>query len=111
MKMADVLHSIADMLDQVEDSGDTSGDNIGKEASDYQLKVSDGAEDAGSGTELDTNPVMIPPLQQKLEILKKSAGMENAMEGEADELGDIKKLTGIKAVIQHETSEDNDIVG
>jgi hypothetical protein len=54
---------------------------------------------------------MIPPLQQKLEILKKSAGMDNALDNESDELGDIKKLTGIKAVIQHEASEDNDIVG
>ena len=108
MKMADVLHSIADMLDK-QDGGDISGDNMGKEADDFQHEVHDGAEEAGSDTELDQNPVMIPPLQQKLEILKKSVGMDNAMDG--DELGDIKKLSGIKAVIQHVAGEDNDIVG
>jgi len=37
--------------------------------------------------------------------------MDNAFDQSSDELGDIKKLTGIKAVIQHEASEDNDIVG
>jgi hypothetical protein len=106
MKMADVLHSIADMLDKHE-GGDISGDNMGKQASDFQHDVHDGAESGDKDVEL--TGVMIPPLQQKLEILKKSAGMDNAMDG--DELGDIKKLSGIKAVIQHVAGEDNDIVG
>jgi hypothetical protein len=109
MKMADVLHSIADMLDKHE-GGDISGDNMGKEASDFQHDVHDGAESGDQHAEL--TGVMIPPLQQKLEILKKSAGMDNAFDNAGtDELDDIKKLTGIKAVVQHEASEDNDIVG
>jgi hypothetical protein len=54
---------------------------------------------------------MIPPLQQKLEILKKSVGMDNAMDGGSDELDDIKKLTGIRAVIDQEAGEDNDVLG
>jgi hypothetical protein len=109
MKMADILHSIADMLDKHE-GGDISGDNMGKEASDFQHDVHDGAESGDQHAEL--TGVMIPPLQQKLEILKKSAGMDNAFDDQgSDELDDIKKLTGIKAVIQHEASEDNDIVG
>jgi hypothetical protein len=52
---------------------------------------------------------MIPPLQQKLEILKKSAGIDSFYDGETDELDDIKKLTGIKAVMQHETDDDEPI--
>ena len=109
--MADILHSIADMLDQQE-SGNISGDNMGRQASDFQHDVDAGAEQAGCGSEpeLDPNPVMIPPLQQQLEILKKSAGMDNAFDN-GNELDDIKKLTGIKAVIAHEAGEDNDIVG
>ena len=109
MKMADVLHSIADMLDK-DEGGDISGDNMGKEGSDFQHDVHDGAESGDQDVEL--TGVMIPPLQQKLEILKKSAGMDNAFDDAgSDELADIKKLTGIKAVVQHEASEDNDIVG
>ena len=109
MKMADVLHSIADMLDK-DEGGDISGDNMGKEASDFQHDVHDGAKSGDQHAEL--TGVMIPPLQQKLEILKKSAGMDNAFDDAgSDELADIKKLTGIKAVVQHEASEDNDIVG
>ena len=107
--MADILHSIADMLDKHE-GGDISGDNMGKEASDFQHDVDDGAESGDREVEL--TGVMIPPLQQKLEILKKSAGMDNAFDDQgSDELDDIKKLTGIRAVVQHIAGEDNDIVG
>jgi hypothetical protein len=108
MKMADVLRNLADKLDGIEGSN-TSGDNMGKQASDFQHDVEDGAESGDREVEL--TGVMIPPLQQKLEILKKSAGMDNAMDGSSDELADIKQLTGIKAVVQHVAGEDNDITG
>jgi hypothetical protein len=108
MKMADVLRNLADKLDGIE-GGDTSGDNMGKQGSDFQHDVEDSAESGEREVEL--TGVMIPPLQQKLEILKKSAGMDNAIDGNSDELDDIKKLTGIKAVVQHVAGEDNDVVG
>jgi hypothetical protein len=50
---------------------------------------------------------LLPPLQAKLEILKKSAGMDSFYDETADELANIKKLTGIKAVMQHETDNDD----
>ena len=96
MKMADVLRNLADKLDGIE-GGDTSGDNMGKEASDFQHDVHDGAESGDQEVELGT---MMPPLQQKLELLKKATGVDNEFDDEGhDELDDIKKLTGIKAVI------------
>ena len=110
MKMADVLRNLADKLDSIE-GGNTNGNNMGKQASDFQHDIDDGAESANGDTELDMNPIMVPPLQQKLEILKKSAGMDNTTDGGSDELDDIKKLTGIKAVIAQEAGEDNDVVG
>ena len=55
---------------------------------------------------------MVPPLQAKLELLKKATGVDSHYDSEgSDELDDIKKLTGIKAVIQQEAGEDNDITG
>ena len=109
MKMADVLRNLADKLDGIE-GGNTNGDNMGKQASDFQHSVDDGAESGDRDVEV--TGVMIPPLQQKLEILKKSVDMDNAFDDNgADELDDIKKLTGIKAVIAQEAGEDNDITG
>jgi hypothetical protein len=54
---------------------------------------------------------MVPPLQAKLEILKKSEGIPNVYGGEGtDELAMIKKNAGLTAS-QHEASEDNDVLG
>lgn len=92
MKMSDILRDLAELLDQQQaDQNNAESDN----------------------TELDPNPVMVPPLQAKLELLKKATGVESVYDTDnsRDELADIKKLTGIKAVVQHEASEDNDITG
>jgi hypothetical protein len=110
MKMADILRNVADMLDQHGEEEHASAGNMEKSGDDFQHEVKDGAEDGGQEVEL--TGVMIPPLQQKLELLKKSAGMDNAFDDAgSDELDDIKKLTGIKAVVQHVAGEDNDITG
>ena len=75
MKMADILHSIADMLDQVE------GDKPAQAPVVVNVNTS-GAhatpiETEHSEPELQDKPVMVPPLQQKLELMKKMAGMPN----------------------------------
>lgn len=56
--------------------------------------------------------VFVPPLQAKLELLKKSVDVPNVYDKEegCDELDDIKKNAGIVAT-QHIASEDNDITG
>jgi len=110
MKMSDLLRGMADMMDK-EGSPEQSDrpENSAKTGDSFQHDIEDGAESGDREVEL--TGVMIPPLQQKLEILKKSAGMDNAMDGNSNELDDIKKLTGIKAVVQHVAGEDNDITG
>ena len=47
--------------------------------------------------------VMVPPLQQKLELLKKAAGVDNIYDdeaGEADPLNQMKKMAGIQVATQ-----------
>ena len=58
-------------------------------------------------TEVDT---MVGPLQQKLELLKKVAGQDNALD-DNDELSQIKHIAGIKPIAIQIASEDNDILG
>ena len=95
MRLADILRTLADKMDNIE-SG-SGNDEMAAATQDMD------------GTVPGTDPLMIPPLQQKLEILKKSAGIDSFYDGETDELDDIKKLTGIKAVMQHETDDDEPI--
>jgi hypothetical protein len=104
MKMADILRNLADKLDGIEQSSDESN---------HPANIDQSAVDSPKGNpELDMNPVMVPPLQAKLELLKKATGVDSVYDDDSsDELGDIKKLTGIKAVIAQEAGEDNDITG
>ena len=109
MNIAELLRGLADKLDGIEGGSETDRpENTGPTADHFQHDVDDGAESGDKDVEV--TGVMIPPLQAKLELLKKATGVDNVYDG-GDELGDIKKLTGIKAVIQHEAGEDNDIVG
>jgi hypothetical protein len=109
MKMSDLLRGMADMMDK--EGGPEQSDrpeNSAKTSDSFQHDVEAGAESGDKDVEVGA---MMPPLQQKLEILKKTAGMDNAFDQGSDELDDIKKLTGIKAVIAQEAGEDNDITG
>ena len=101
MKMADVLRNLADKLDGIEGGTDDAP---------KQSRLSPVGDVPGGETDSAT---MVPPLQAKLEILKKSEGLPNVYdsEGEEDaELAAIKKNAGLTAA-QHEASEDNDITG
>jgi hypothetical protein len=95
MRLADILRTLADKMDNIESGS----------GNDEMAAATQGMD----GTEPSSDPLMIPPLQQKLEILKKSAGIDSFYDGGNDELDDIKKLTGIKAVMQNETDDDEPI--
>lgn len=66
-----------------------------------------------------TDPTaMVPPLQMKLELLKKATGVDSIYDDESgedmDELDQLKHMAGIAVgpvVAQIEASEDNDITG
>jgi hypothetical protein len=98
MKMADVLRDIADLIDQ------KMGGNDSEQQNRLEPVQVEKPQD-------EKQPKMVPPLQAKLEILKKSEGLPNVYDGEGnDELAAIKKNAGLTAA-QHEASEDNDVVG
>lgn len=110
MNLTDVIKNFADFLNQVEQGKDTSPNQA--ELTQVDVEHPDNSDSV----------VMIPPLQQKLELLKKSVGVDSAFDGhsageevpsslELDELDRIKKIAGINlptAVIQV-AGEDSDI--
>jgi hypothetical protein len=105
MNIAELLRGLADKLDSIE-QGRNGGADLSNNSTQDRL---DAVQD--DEPELDDNPVMVPPLQAKLEILKKSEGIPNVYDDEGtDELTAIKKNAGLTAA-QHEAAEDNDITG
>ena len=105
MRVAELLRKLADVIASAEGDS-TVGNEQPNKAELVQVDV-DNADDRESN-------VFVPPLQAKLELLKKSVDVPNVYdregEGEEDELADIKKNAGITAA-QHIASEDNDITG
>lgn len=99
MKLSDIMRDIADLLDQ-------QGDDQQGGATNNHLQPVQTPE-----PEMADEPLMVPPLQAKLEILKKSEGIPNVYDNEGDaELAVIRKNAGLTAA-QHEASEDNDVLG
>jgi hypothetical protein len=106
MKMSEILRGLADLIDQKQ-QGDQGAD-MRQLSTQQRMTQSHPTE-----PELDPDPIMVPPLQAKLEILKKSEGIPNVYdqgESDNDELAVIKKNAGLTAA-QHEASEDNDVLG
>ena len=102
MKMASILRDLAELLDQHEGQGaDMSQNTTQQRMTPMQAQE----------PELNDEPLMVPPLQAKLEILKKSEGIPSIYDQQGNnELAAIKKNAGLTAA-QHEASEDNDITG
>ena len=89
--MSDVLRDLADLLDQ-KAVGDVAKSDSFLEP--VQVAQPDGDDTSDVGK-------FVPPLQAKIELLKRSTGMDNAIDktdqdGDPDELDQIKKLANIQ---------------
>lgn len=105
MKLADIMRDIADLIDQKMGQQGADGENQDGPSQNRLEPV-----DVEKPQE-EEQPKMVPPLQAKLEILKKSEGLPNVYDNqENDELTAIKKNAGLTTA-QKEASEDNDITG
>jgi hypothetical protein len=92
MKMSDILRKLADVVDAESVSANSTASRT------RPVDVESPKDVEGA--------VMVPPLQAKLEILKKSEGLPNVYdEDESDELVKIKKNAGLTAA-QHEAADD-----
>jgi hypothetical protein len=110
MKTAEILRKLADVIDQQEGGAEARPTNSVPHAELEPVAV-----DNTDGT----NPIaMVPPLQQKLELLKKSVEVQTCLtcgaspcccDGEEDELSFIKRAAGVPVAVIDATAEDNDI--
>jgi hypothetical protein len=101
MNAAEILRALADKLESMEQpqGGDTH------RLQHVEVDNTDHSEDA----------VMIAPLQQKQELLKKAAGVESFYDDEccddqpADELDMLKRNAGMPTIVATIGGEENDI--
>ena len=107
MKISDILRQLADKLSSIE------GGEEQPAAQAQTQNLTPVEVDRVEKDEVDSGH-FIPPLQQKLELLKKAVDVSNAFDrasGQPDEVDDVKRMAGVKAIAVHTAGEDNDITG
>jgi len=114
MKPSEILRSLADMIDAKQSALTQPGPLAAR----IQPAPSKEAPELGTGdgSDLAQQPddIFIPPLQLKLELLKKATGVENVYDEEAveeeqhtyDELAHIKRNAGINVVALDALGDD-----
>ena len=109
MKAAEILRKLADVIDQHSSEESRPSNSV------PHAELEPVAADNTDNTETAT---MISPLQQKLELLKKSVENQTCStcgaspcgcDGEEDELSFIKRAAGVPVAVIDATAEDNDI--
>ena len=116
MKASEILHGLAELLAGIESGQGQSNQNVPQQpnkAELVQVQV-----DHSDGTDSTT---MVPPLQQKIELLKKSLQVDNEFDkgfdqvdqqydqpgaNEVDDLSRMKQMAGIKTFAQQELAKD-----
>jgi hypothetical protein len=85
MKMSDILRDLAELLDQQQGS---QGADMSQNSTQQRMTQMNPAE-----PELSDEPVMVPALQQKHELLKKVAGVSNAYDNQGrEETGELDRM-------------------
>ena len=106
MNIAEILRGLADKIASME-SGKDAPPQCSGQAQLEPVEV--------DNTDHSNDAVMIPPLQQKIELLKKSVGVPNAFDGEEqeqpDELELLKKNAGVAPIAIQVAEEDEPFEG
>lgn len=96
MKMSDILRDLAELLDQQD--GQQGGQAADMSGNSTQSRMKSVSTDQHNDEDPQTDK-MVPPLQQKHELMKKMAGVENEYDngqGQPDELDRMKQMAGIQ---------------
>ena len=111
MRASEILRKLADVIDSAE-AGQEAPQVQQPQHANVRVALAPAQQPAAEQPQ-GAETTFVPPLQAKLEILKKSEGIPNVYDGadqEGDELDTIKKHAGLTTA-QKIASEDNDITG
>jgi hypothetical protein len=101
MRASEILRGLADLIDNAEGGGINQTEPLNTVVAEPDQVTQQKPEEH----DVPGREKFLPPLQAKLEILKKSVGMENVYD-EGDELAQIKKRAGIPPAVTDEAASD-----
>jgi len=117
MKTSEILRNLADMIDAKEQAGQSIGapGRLSPKIQPKQPVSVDTPPEDTSGLAQQPDDIFIPPLQLKIELLKKATGVENVYDDPEneqepsysyDELDHIKRNAGISVVALDALGDD-----
>jgi hypothetical protein len=99
MKASEILHGLAELLAGIETG---QGQEMGQQPTATMTTVEVPNVDHAEG-----GRVFVPPLQAKLELLKKAVDVDSIYDQQGgDEIEHIKKMAGLHPVVADEASSD-----
>jgi hypothetical protein len=100
MRASEILRGLADLIDSAE-----QGDASAQPSTTTLVQVAPDSKYTPHTQEPQSaqdSEIFVPPLQAKLEILKKSVGLDNVY----DEVGEVKRMAGIPTAVTDEAASD-----
>jgi hypothetical protein len=111
MRASEIIRKIADVLDAQEVNHNSNTEITNRPAVvDVEIEQPTDTCDIESQAGVNTKS-MVAPLQQKLDLMKKMAGVDDCAEPETDELAIIKQNAGIKPAVVAIADEDEPFEG
>ena len=103
MKASEILRGLADLIDSAESGQElpqapTEHPNVRVALAPPQQPASEQPQTAIT--------TFVPPLQTKIELLKKAVDVDNIYDKGGDELAQMKKMAGINPVVADEAASD-----
>jgi hypothetical protein len=101
MKASEILRKLADVIDSAE------GSEIAQPAEHPNVRVALApAEEPAAEQPQVAVTTFVPPLQAKIELLKKAVDVDSVYDQGGDELAQMKKRAGINPVVADEAASD-----
>jgi hypothetical protein len=111
MRASEILRKLADVIDSQESDSQASTE-ITNRPDQSDVATSQPTDTTGIEQQAQVNvATMVPPLQQKLDLMKKMAGVDDCAEPESDELAIMKQNAGIRPAVIAIADDDEPFEG
>jgi hypothetical protein len=101
MRASEILRKLADVIDSAD------GQETAPQAAHPNVRVALApAEQPAAEQPQVAVTTFVPPLQAKIELLKKAVDVDSIYDQGGDELGQMKKMAGINPVVASEAADD-----
>ena len=103
MRASEILRKLADVIDSAD--GQETAPQAPEQHANVRVALAPAEQPAAEQPQIAVT-TFVPPLQAKIELLKKAVDVDSIYDQGGDELGQMKKRAGINPVVASEAADD-----